>query len=119
MPIYETIFVARQDLPISKVEKITKDLVALISKELGDVNNKEYWGLRKLAYPISKTHKAHYSMVVHTSPQTIISKIEHFMRTNEQIIRFLSTKIDTLPTGESVILQEEKHKDNQPTQEEV
>ena len=110
--IYETIFLLRQDLPDSKVKGFTAEVEDLIAGGNGVNEKKELWGLRELAYPIHKANKAYYVMLIHSSPPEMTKKIEHYMRNNEQVIRFLTTKIDSVPSDSSPILKADDTEDD-------
>ena len=104
MAIYECVFIARQELTAAQTEQLSKDLTKIVSANSGEVKNQEYWGLRNLAYKIRKNRKGHYTMFHIEAPSSTIEELERNMRLNEDILRYLTVKIDTLPEGPSVMM---------------
>ena len=104
MAIYECVFIARQELTAAQTEQLSKDLTKIVSAHSGEVKNQEYWGLRNLAYKIRKNRKGHYTMFHIEAPSSTIEELERNMRLNEDILRYLTVKIDTLPEGPSVMM---------------
>ena len=104
MAIYECVFIARQELTAAQTEQLSKDLTKIVSANSGEIKNQEYWGLRNLAYKIRKNRKGHYTMFHIEAPSSTIEELERNMRLNEDILRHLTVKIDTLPEGPSVMM---------------
>ena len=104
MAIYECVFIARQELTAAQTEQLSKDLTKIVSANSGEIKNQEYWGLRNLAYKIRKNRKGHYTMFHIEAPSSTIEELERNMRLNEDILRYLTVKIDTLPEGPSVMM---------------
>ena len=104
MALYECVYIARQELTVAQTEQLSKDLIKIISSNDGEIKNQEYWGLRNLAYKIRKNRKGHYTMFHIDSPSSTIIELERNMRLNEDILRYLTIKIESLPEGSSVMM---------------
>jgi small subunit ribosomal protein S6 len=104
MALYECVYIARQELTVAQTEQLSKDLIKIISSNDGEIKNQEYWGLRNLAYKIRKNRKGHYIMFHIDSPSSTIIELERNMRLNEDILRYLTIKIESLPEGPSVMM---------------
>ena len=104
MAIYECVYIARQELTAAQAEQLSKDLTKIVSSNSGEIKRQEYWGLRNLAYKIRKNRKGHYTMFHIEAPASTIEELERNMRLNEDILRYLTVKIDKLPEGPSVMM---------------
>ena len=104
MAIYECVYIARQELTAAQAEQLSKDLTKIVSSNSGEIKRQEYWGLRNLAYKIRKNRKGHYTMFHIDAPSSTIEELERNMRLNEDILRYLTVKIDVLPEGPSVMM---------------
>ena len=104
MALYECVYIARQELTVAQTEQLSKDLIKVVSSNDGEIKNQEYWGLRNLAYKIRKNRKGHYTMFHIDSPSSTIVELERNMRLNEDILRYLTIKIESLPEGPSVMM---------------
>ena len=104
MAIYECVYIARQELTAAQAEQLSKDLTKIVSSNSGEIKKQEYWGLRNLAYKIRKNRKGHYTMFHIEAPASTIEELERNMRLNEDILRYLTVKIDKLPEGPSVMM---------------
>jgi len=111
MAFYETVFVARQDLSAAQVEALAANLTELITQGKGDVTKTEFCGLRTLAYSIKKNRKGHYVLFNIDAPSPAIVEMERQMRLNEDILRFLTLKIDKLDTNPSPLMQSKQSRD--------
>ncbi len=111
MPIYETVFMARQDLTEAQVKDITDKFIALVKQGGGTVLKTENWGLRTLAYRIKKSRKAHYVLIESDAPPAAIIELERNLRLNEDVMRSLTTRRDAPSKGQSAILEKEKRYD--------
>ena len=103
MPMYEHVFLARQDLAAAQVEALTETFSKIIADGNGAVASHEYWGLRSLAYRIAKNRKAHYVMLNIDAPAPAIAEMERQVALNEDIIRYMTVRIDALPTEPSAM----------------
>jgi len=104
MATYECVYIARQELTAAQTEQLSTDLTKIVSSNNGEIKNQEYWGLRNLAYKIRKNRKGHYTMFHIEAPSSTIQELERNMRLNEDILRYLTVKIDQLPEGPSVMM---------------
>lgn len=107
MALYETVFIARQDVSAKQVEDYTKAFTKIVNDNGGEVKKTESWGLRSLAYKIKKNKKGHYVLIHSDAPFSAISEMERNMRLNEDVLRFMTVTIDKLPEGPSAILKQE------------
>ena len=94
MANYESVLIARQDLGASQVINIVSDLSDIIKKEGGEVVRVDNWGLKNLAYRIKKNRKGHYVVMNIAAPANAIAEFERIMRFNEDIIRYMTVKVD-------------------------
>ena len=94
MANYESVLIARQDLGASQVSNIVSDLSDIIKKEGGEVVRVDNWGLKNLAYRIKKNRKGHYVVMNIAAPANAIAEFERIMRFNEEIIRYMTVKVD-------------------------
>ena len=94
MANYESVLIARQDLGASQVSNIVSDLSDIIKKEGGEVVRVDNWGLKNLAYRIKKNRKGHYVVMDIAAPANAIAEFERIMRFNEDIIRYMTVKVD-------------------------
>ncbi len=94
MTNYESVLIARQDLGASQVNNIVEELTGVVEKEGGQVVRVDNWGLKNLAYRIKKNRKGHYVLMNITAPANAIAEFERVMRFNEDIIRYMTVKVD-------------------------
>ena len=94
MANYESVLIARQDLGTSQVSSIVEDLSNVIKKEGGEVVRVDNWGLKNLAYRIKKNRKGHYVVLNIAAPASAIAEYERVMRVNEDIIRYMTIKVE-------------------------
>ena len=104
MPLYEHVFVARQDISPAQVEALTDELQGIIREHGGDIKKAEYWGLRTLAYPIKKVRKGHYSLLNLDAPASAIHELERRHRINDDVMRYMTIKVDELDDEPSAML---------------
>ncbi len=112
MPLYESTFIARQDISPADVDKLTKAFSAVITGNGGKVVKSEYWGLRNLAFKINKNKKGHYVMLALDAPSAAVKEMERQLKINEDIIRTLTVKVDAIEEGQSAILRNTEANDN-------
>jgi len=114
MALYENVFIARQDVPTTQVETLTTQFSELVTGLGGTVSKKEYWGLRSLTYRIKKNRKGHYTLLNIDAPPAAIKELERTMSINEDIIRFLTVRVDALEEGPSAVMQRSSEKADRP-----
>ncbi|PTS75299.1 30S ribosomal protein S6 [Sphingomonas sp. HMWF008] len=105
MALYEHVFLARQDLAQAQVDALAEMAAGIINGNDGRVVKTENWGLRSLAYKIAKNRKAHYVMLEIDAPGSVIAELERQVQINEDIIRYMTVKIDALEDGPSVMMR--------------
>lgn len=105
MPIYEHIFIARQDVSTAQVEDLTNTLTQIVEDNGGRVAKNEYWGLRPLAYRIKKNRKGHYVLLNIDAPYEALAEMERQAGINEDIIRSMTIRVDALEEGPSIFLR--------------
>ncbi|MEI8320620.1 MAG: 30S ribosomal protein S6 [Alphaproteobacteria bacterium] len=110
MPFYENTFIARQDLAPQQVEGLTEAYLKLIKDHGGEVVEHEYWGLRTLSYPIKKNTRGHYVLLKIDAPIAAVSELERQMGLNENVLRSLNIKVDTLEKGPSIMKRHPKER---------
>jgi small subunit ribosomal protein S6 len=104
MALYESVIIGRQDLTNSQFETLIDEFTSVIKSHDGEIKKTEYWGIRNLAYKINKNRKAHYYMLnISSSPETI-SEYERLLGLHEDIIRFLTVKIDKVDENPSLLM---------------
>ena len=94
MPLYEHVFLARQDISAQQVESLLQDFRSILEERGGSVAKTEYWGLRSLTYRIKKNRKAHYALLNIDAPHEAVTELERQMRLSTDIIRFLTVRVD-------------------------
>ncbi len=114
MAYYEHVFIARQDVSAPQVDSLTENFSKLIEEQGGKVTKKEYWGLRTLAYKIRKNRKGHYVLMNLDAPPDAVHEMERQMRLNEDVLRYLTIRVDELEEGPSVIMQRGSGRDERP-----
>jgi small subunit ribosomal protein S6 len=108
MPLYESIFIARQDVPATQVETLASTFAEIITSNGGKVLKTEQWGLRNLAYRINKNKKGHYVLFNLDAPPAAIAEVERNMKINEDVLRFMTVRVEALEEGPSAILRKEE-----------
>ena len=105
MPLYEHVFLARQDASAQQVEEFTTQITGVIESLGGKVAKTENWGVRSLTYRMNKNRKAHFVLLNIDGPAAIVSEIERQERINEDIIRYLTVRVDELEEGPSAMMR--------------
>ena len=114
MALYENVFIARQDVPATQVETLTNQFAELVAAQGGTVSKKEYWGLRSLAFRIKKNRKGHYTLLNIDAPSAAVKELERTMSINEDILRFITVRVDALEEGPSAIMLRTAEKSDRP-----
>jgi small subunit ribosomal protein S6 len=112
MPLYENVFIARQDISGAQVDVLADDFTQLVADNGGEVKKREYWGLRNLAYRMRKNRKGHYVLMNIEAPPAALAELERMMRINEDVIRYLTIRVDALEEGPSVVMQSRGGRDD-------
>ena len=111
MALYEHIFLARQDVSQQQVEELTAQLTEILSQGGGKVTKNEYWGLKGLSYRIRKNRKAHYTLLNIDASAPAVAEMERQMRINEDVLRFMTVRVDELEEGPSAMMQKRDRDD--------
>lgn len=114
MALYEHTFIARQDIQPQQVEAISKDLTKIVEDNGGKVTKTEQWGLRTLAYRIKKYKKGHYVLFNIDGPAAAIAELERNERLHEDVVRFMTVRVEELEEGDSIVLRS-KDRDSRPS----
>lgn len=105
MPLYEHVFLARQDLSQAQVDALAATATEIVESNQGKVTKTESWGLRSLAYKIQKNRKAHFVLLNIEAPAGVVAELERQTAINEDIIRFLTVRVDEHEAGPSVMVR--------------
>ena len=111
MPFYENVFIARQDISGAQVDALTESFAQLVADQGGEVRKREYWGLRNLAYRMRKNRKGHYVLLNLSAPPAAVAELERTMRINEDVLRYLTLRVDALEEGPSAMMQSRSSRD--------
>src|SRR5579863_1493868 len=114
MPLYENVFIARQDISGAQADALADTFTQLIADQGGEVKKREYWGLRNLAYRMNKNRKGHYVLLNIDAPAPAIAELERTMRINEDVLRYLTLRVDALEEGPSAIMQSRGSREDRP-----
>jgi small subunit ribosomal protein S6 len=104
MPLYENVFIARQDVSGAQVDALADGFAQLIADNGGEVKKREYWGLRNLAYRMRKNRKGHYVLMNLDAPPPAIAELERTMRISEDVLRYLTIRVEALEEGQSAVM---------------
>ncbi len=113
MPLYENVFIARQDISGAQVDTLADSFAQLIADNGGEVKKREYWGLRNLAYRMRKNRKGHYVLLNLDAPPAAIAELERTMRINEDVLRYLTIRVEAHEEGPSAVMQSRGRDDRQ------
>ena len=113
MPLYESVFIARQDIAAPQVDGLADSLQDVIEQNGGSVAKREYWGLRSLAYKIKKNRKGHYVLMNIDAPAETMHEVERQMRIHDDVLRYLTIRVDEHEEGPSAVLRN-KGSDDRP-----
>ena len=108
MALYEHVFLARQDLAQAQVDALAEAATKIIEDNQGKVVKTETWGLRSLAYKIAKNRKAHYVMLEIDAPAGVVAELERQTQINEDVIRYMTVKVDGHEEGPSVMMRKQE-----------
>ncbi|MGE3622904.1 MAG: 30S ribosomal protein S6 [Bdellovibrionales bacterium] len=111
MPLYESIFIARQDVPAAQVETLSTGFADIVGKLGGTVTKTEQWGLRNLTYRIKKNKKGHYVLFNIDAPPAAIAELERNMSLNEDVLRYLTVRVEEHEAGPSAMLRKDERAD--------
>jgi small subunit ribosomal protein S6 len=107
MPLYEHVFLARQDLSQAQVDALAQTATDIVEAGKGKVTKTETWGLRSLAYKIAKNRKAHFILLNIDAPAGVVAELERQTALSEDIIRFMTVRVDEHESGPSVMMRKQ------------
>jgi small subunit ribosomal protein S6 len=105
MALYETVFIARQDISSAQAEALAQTYSQMIADNGGQVAKTEHWGLKTLAYRMNKNRKGHYVLFNIDAPPAAVLEMERNMRINEDVLRYMSIRVDEHEEGPSAMMQ--------------
>jgi small subunit ribosomal protein S6 len=111
MPLYEHVFIARQDLAQAQVDALAETATKIIEDNGGKVVKTETWGLRSLAYRMAKNRKGHYVMLDFEAPAPVVAELERQTQINEDVIRYMTLRVDEHEQGPSAMMRRNERSD--------
>ena len=105
MPLYEHVFISRQDLSNAQAESLVEHFSTVLADNGGKVIESEYWGVKTMAYKINKNRKGHYAFLRTDAPSSAVQDMERLMRLHDDVMRILTIKVDAHEEGPSVQMQ--------------
>jgi small subunit ribosomal protein S6 len=105
MPLYEHVYLARQDVTAQQVEEMTAHFKGVIEQNGGTVAKVEYWGVKSLSYRLRKNRKAHFTLMNVDAPPAALTEIERQQRLNEDVLRYLTVRVDEHEEGPSAMMR--------------
>src|SRR4051812_45562253 len=105
MPLYEHVYLARQDLTSQQVDELTAQYTGVIEQAGGKVAKSEPWGVKSLSYRIRKNRKAHFTLLNVDAPPAALTEVERQQRINEDVLRYLTVRVDELEEGPSAMMR--------------
>ena len=105
VPLYEHVFLARQDLSQSQVDALAATATEIVETNQGKVVKTETWGLKNLAYKIKRNRKAHFVLLNLDAPAGVVAELERQTAINEDVIRFMTVRVEELEAGPSVMMR--------------
>ena len=112
MPLYEHVFISRQDLSNAQAEGLIEHFGTVLADNGGNVINSEYWGVKTMAYKINKNRKGHYAFLRTDAPAAAVQEMERLMRLHDDVMRVLTIKVDEHAKGPSIQMQKKDDRDN-------
>ena len=111
MPLYEHVYLARQDLSAQQVEELTTRLSGVITEAGGKISKTEYWGMKSLNYRIRKNRKAHMTLLNVDAPPAALSEVERQERLSEDVLRYLTIRVEAHEDGPSAMMRKSDRDD--------
>ena len=107
MPLYEHVFLARQDLSQAQVDALAASATEIVEAQQGKVVKTESWGLKSLAYKIARNRKAHFVLLNIEAPPGVVAELERQTSINEDVIRYMTVRVDEHEEGPSVMMRKQ------------
>ncbi len=117
MPFYENVFIARQDISATQADALAETYSNVIAEHGGKVTKRENWGLRNIAYRINKNRKGHYVLLNIDAPPAAVQEMERQMRISEDVLRYLTTRVEELEEGPSAMMRRSRDDDERGPRE--
>ena len=114
MALYEHLLIARQDISAQQVDALATHLKTIVEGEGGKIEKQEYWGLRGLAYRIKKNRKGHYVLLNISAPARAIQELERQLRINEDVLRYITVKVDQFDVSSNKNRRDDKPEGAKP-----
>jgi len=114
MPLYEHVFMARQDISNAQMDTLTEQFKSIITGNGGKIGRTEYWGLKVLTYRIRKNRKAHYALMNIEAPAAAVAEMERQMGLNEDVIRFMTIRVEEHEEEPSVQMRAGRDRGDRP-----
>ncbi len=111
MPLYEHVFMTRQDVSSQQIDQLTSEFSKIIEEGGGKIARSEYWGLRPLAYKIKKNRKAHYTMLNIDSPHEAVAEMERRMSLSTDVLRYMTVRVNEHEADQSVMMRKSDRDD--------
>ena len=111
MPLYEHVFIARQDISGAQAEGLIEEFSGIVTENGGTVVGQEYWGLRPMAYKINKNRKGHYVFLRLDAPAAAIDELQRIQRLHEDVMRTQSFRVDEHEDGPSAVMVSKNSRD--------
>jgi small subunit ribosomal protein S6 len=105
MPLYEHVYLARQDVSAQQVEELTAQFKGIIEQLGGSVSKTEYWGVKTLSYRMRKNRKAHFTLLNIDAPSAALTEVERQQRLNEDILRYITIRVEEHEEGPSAMMR--------------
>lgn len=105
MALYESVFIARQDISAAQVEQLTEAFGKIVQDNGGQIGKVENWGLKTLAYKIKKNRKGHYVLLNLDAPAPAVAEMERNMSLSEDVLRYMTVRVEKLEEGPSAMMQ--------------
>ncbi|MEE7457156.1 MULTISPECIES: 30S ribosomal protein S6 [Methylobacteriaceae] len=111
MPLYEHVFLARQDVTSQQVETMVETYKGVIEAGGGTIEKIESWGVKSLAYRIKKNRKAHFTLLNISAPPAALAEMERQMQISEDVLRFMTVRVEQLEAEPSAMMQKRDRDD--------
>ncbi|MFQ5971040.1 MAG: 30S ribosomal protein S6 [Alphaproteobacteria bacterium] len=112
MPLYEHVFIARQDASAAQVEGMVEAFSGIVEQSGGRITKKENWGLKTMAYRIKKNRKGHYVLLNIDAPSETVQELERNQRLHEDVLRYMTIRVDVHEEGPSIMMQGKRDRDS-------
>ena len=112
MPLYEHVFISRQDLSGAQAESLVEHFGTVLADNGGKVVDTEFWGVKTMAYKINKNRKGHYAFMRSDAPADAVQEMERLMRLHDDVMRVLTIKVGEHQEGPSIQMQKRDERDN-------